>query len=125
MKTISFVAAVAVLAAVPAGMLLGNSASDGEGFCITVSPSTIVLRSPDKTVSVHSNIPYGIVDTSSLTMNGIEPTGTKADDLGCLVVKFDKADIKQVVSPGTATLTLSGLLIDGTAFEASDTVMVK
>lgn len=125
MKTISFVAAVAVLAAVPAGMLLGNSASDGEGFCITVSPSTIVLRSPDKTVSVHSNIPYGIVDTSSLTMNGVEPTGTKADDLGCLVVKFDKADVKQIVSPGQVTLTLSGLLIDGTAFEASDTVMVK
>lgn len=106
-------------------MLLGNSASDGEGFCITVSPSTIVLRSPDKTVSVHSNIPYGIVDTSSLTLNGIEPTGTKADDLGCLVVKLDKADIKQVVSPGTVTLTLSGQLTDGTAFEASDTVMVK
>ncbi len=125
MKTVIFLAAVISLTAVPAGILLANSASDGEGFCITVSPSTIVLKSPDKTVSVHSNIPYGIVDTSSLTLNGVEPTGTKADDLGCLVVKFDKADVKQVVNPGQATLTLSGLLTDGTAFEASDTVMVK
>jgi hypothetical protein len=125
MKTIGFMAAVVVLCAVPAGILLGNSASDGEGFCITVSPSTIVLSSPDTTVSVHSNIPYGIVDKSSLTLNGIEPSGTKVDNLGCLVVKFDKADIKQIVTPGKATLTLSGLLTDGTAFEASDTVTVR
>ena len=125
MKTVSFMATVGVLFAVPAGILLGNSASNGEGICITVSPSTIVLSSPDTTVSVHSNIPYRIVDTSSLTLNGIEATGTKADACGCLGVKFNKADIKQVVNPGKATLTLSGFLMDGTAFEASDTVVVR
>jgi hypothetical protein len=58
-------------------------------------------------------------------MNGIPATFTKADNQGCLVVKFGRADIQGTVSPGQAIVTLSGLLADGEPFEASDTITVK
>lgn len=125
MKKGLLIAVVLSLVVVGTSLVIANSASEGEGICITVSPKTLVLSSPDTIVTVHSNIPYGAVDTLSLSMNGIPSTYTKADNQGCLVVKFGRADIQGTVSPGPATVTLCGLLIDGTAFSASDTITVK
>jgi len=104
---------------------MANKASDGEGDCITISPKTLVLSSEDTIVTVHSNISYYSVNTVSLTLNGIEATYSKADACGDLVVKFGRADVKGIVEPGIATLTLSGELIDGSFFAASDTITVK
>jgi hypothetical protein len=104
---------------------MANKASEGEGYCITITPKTLVLSSPDTVVSVHSNIPYSSVDTVSLTLDGIPATFTKADACGDLVVKFNQSDVKGIVLPGLATLTLKGMLKDDTEFEASDTIIVK
>ena len=119
------VAAVVLLVVVCSGLVMANKASDGEGFCITITPKTLVLSSPDTVVSVHSNIPYSSVDTVSLTLEGIPAKFTKADACGDLVVKFSQTDVKDIVEPGLATLTLSGAFKDGSTFTASDTITVK
>lgn len=126
MKKCCIIAAAVLLTAIAGtSFVTANNASEGEGYCITVSPKTLVLSSPDTIVSVHSNIPYSAVDVMSLTLNGIDASYTKTDNQGCLVVKFGRADIQGTVSPGQATVTLCGLLSDGEPFEASDTITVK
>ena len=125
MRKLSWVAMAVLMAVVGGSLVVANQASDGEGYCITISPKTLALVSEDTVVTVHSNIPYSTVNTVSLTLNGIPATFTKADACGDLVVKFGRADVKGIVEPGKALLTLSGALKDGTAFEASDTITVK
>lgn len=119
------VAAIVLLVVVCSGLVMANKASDGEGYCITITPKTLVLSSPDTVVSVHSNIPYSSVDTVSLTLNGIDAIFTKADACGDLVVKFNQADVKDIVAPDSAILTLEGKLKSGEPFNASDTITVK
>lgn len=125
MKKSCLIAAVVLMVAVGTSLVVANKASDGEGFCITISPNTLVLHGEDTIVTVHSNIPYASVNTVSLTLNGIPASFSKADACGDLVVKFGRADVKDIVEPGLATLTLSGELKDGSPFEASDSITVK
>jgi len=127
MRKSYLIAAFVLMVVVCTGLVMANKASDSKGFCITISPKTLVLSSVDTIVTVHSNIPYLTVNTDSLTLNGIPAEYTKADACGDLVVKFGQADIKNIVEPGTTTLTLtlSGNLIDGLYFEASDTITVR
>ena len=125
MRKSYLIAAIVLILVISAGLVTANKASEGEGFCITISPKTLALSSEDTIVTVHSNIPYGIVNTVTLTLDSIPATFTKADACGDLVVKFSRADVKGIVEPGEATLTLAGALKDGTSFEASDTITVK
>ena len=125
MRKSFLISTVIVMVAVSTSLVIANKPNEGDGDNITISPNTLVLSSPDTIVTVHSNIPYGSVDTASLTLNGIEATFTKADACGDLVVKFSRGDIQGIVEPGTATLTLLGSLKDGTAFSASDDITVR
>ena len=119
------IATVVLMVAAGTSLVVANKASDGEGYCITISPSTLVLSSPDTIVTVHSNIPYASVDTTTLTLDDIEATFSKSDACGDLVVKFARSDVKGIVEPGPATLTLSGEFKDGSSFEASDEITVR
>ena len=125
MRKSYLITAVVLMLVVCTSLVIANKAVDGEGDCITISPKTLVLSSEDTIVTVHSNIPYAFVNTVSLTLNGISATFSKADACGDLVVKFGRADVKDIVEPGLTTLTLSGELNDGSPFEASDTITVK
>lgn len=125
MKKSFLIAAVVLMLVVGTSLVMANKAVDGEGDCITISPKTLVLGSEDTIVTVHSNIPYASVNTVTLTLNGIPATFSKADACGDLVVKFGRADVKDIVEPGIATLTLSGELNDGSPFQASDTITIK
>ena len=125
MRKSCLIVAVVLMVVVGTSLVMANKASDGEGDCITISPKTLVLSSEDTIVTVHSNIPYALVNTVTLTLNGIPATFSKADACGDLVVKFGRADVKDIVEPGIATLTLSGELKDSSPFEASDTITVK
>ncbi len=104
----------------------GNAVADaGEGeVAIQVSPATIALRSAGHDLTVHVDLPFGVVDTASLTLDGLPATGAFADDCGDLVVKFDLDAVKQRVAPPSATLTLYGNEMNGTPFHGSDTVRV-
>ena len=125
MRKTCLITAVILMTAVGTSLVMANKASDGDGWCITISPNTLVLSSEDTIVTVHSNIPYSSVDTLSLLLDGIEATYTKADACGDLVVKFNRADVKDIVEPGTVTLTLTGDFKEGDSFEASDTITVR
>ena len=125
MRRVCRIGAVVLMVAAGTSLVMANKATDGEGFCITISPKTLFLGSEDTIVTVHSNIPYGAVDTATLTLDGIPATFSKSDACGDLVVKFGRADVKGIVSPGIATLTLFGQLKDGSPFEASDSITVR
>jgi hypothetical protein len=126
MKKWCLISAIALLV-VGTSLVMANkdNQGDGDGFNITITPKTLSFKSADTVVSVHSNIPYGLVDTVSLQLNGIPAVFSKADTCGDLVVKFDRDDVKDIVQPPSATLTLSGALKDGSCFEVSDIITVK
>ena len=95
-----------------------------DGIGIMVSPRTIALDSLGGSVSVHTNVPYGLVDTGSLELNGLTPYLTKPDLRGDLVAKFNLDAVKAIVAPPETTLTLTGVFKDGVPFSGTDTVRV-
>ena len=130
MKIIRSAIVVVLLVGIGSGIVIANKANEGEGDCITISPSTLVLSSFSGDVTVHSNIVYALVDCSSLELKNpagdvVTPDSTKRDDCGHLVAKFNTEDVRDIVEPGQVTLTLSGVLEDSTLFAASDTITVK
>jgi len=98
--------------------------SDTETY-IKVSPHVIVLDSDGTWITVHTNIPFGQVDTESVALNGIPAASTKTDLKGYLVAKFNQSDIKAIVAPPEALLELTGLMSDGEAFSGSEVVEVR
>jgi hypothetical protein len=100
-------------------------ATSGTLISIKVSPNTIALESLGELVTVHTDISLGMVDTSSLSLNGVEVAWTKADARGNLVAKFNLAEIKAIVEPPQATLQLEGLTNNGVEFSGTDTVTVR
>ncbi len=125
MKKLILITTIIFIAAAGTGFVMANKANSSDVFSITISPKTLFLGSQDTIVTVHSNIPYVLVNTLSLDLNGIPASYTKADACGDLVVKFDREDIKGIVEPGVAKLTLSGQLKDGSLFAVSGTIVVK
>ena len=125
MKMVRYAMMIGLVMGIGVGMLQGNNGSDGEGICISISPQTLVLSSPVGCVSVHTNLPIGLVENETVALEGVAPYLVTADALGDLVAKFDAEVVKSLVSPGEVTLTLSGVLADGMVFSASDTIMVK
>jgi hypothetical protein len=125
MKIIKSAIVVVLLVGIGSGIVIANNANEGEGICITVTPKTLVLDNFSGDVTVHSNIAFSEVNPDSLDINGIAPYLVTSDDCGHLVAKFDADLVKAIVSPGQVTLTLSGVLMDGEPFTASDTITVK
>lgn len=111
--------------------VFANGRCDGEGVEIAVSPQMLLLgMDQSEDVVVHTNIPYGSVNTGTLTLNGIPVKWTKQDTRGDLVAYFDETAVKYVVKEGieeahSFTLTLTGLYKTGGDFSGSFTVMVR
>lgn len=103
----------------------GAAFSTDTTVTIKVSPHVIAMNSKATWTTVHADIPYRSVDTASgVTLNGLAAATTFADDRGDLVAKFRMADVKNIVSPPSATLTLYGQTLNGDTFEGSETVSV-
>jgi hypothetical protein len=94
---------------------------------IQVSPSTINLAYEGTVVTVHADIPYAGVVTSSLYMNGVQVWWTKSDSQGNLVAKFDVGSVKSIVAPPSAQLELVGTVEtrEGDVFDFGGTDSVK
>jgi len=130
MKKLIGLSIVLILMTSLIGLAWANKAHQDYGgtdeFCIMISPSTIVLSSPCDVITVHSNIPYAIVDAASVAINGVDVPFTKADDCGDLVAKIGIDALADFLQPGRiVTLTLSGQLDDGTEFAVDETITVK
>ena len=125
MRAILFaaLAATLILAGAP-GTERAGAADDAVEIDIQISPGTVALDSYGTWVTVHADISYWSVATVSLYLDGIPVRWTKADSRGDLVAKFALDDVKAILSPGTATLTLVGSTKAGMDFVGTDTIGV-
>ena len=117
-----------VIVSVGMALMMGNAVSNSrtdDPLGIAVSPQTMLLSMSQGSVSVHTAIPYGSVDLSTLQLNGVGLYYAKKDSLGNLVAKFREAQVEAVVTPPSEVMTLTGLYKDGKKFSGSDTVRVR
>jgi hypothetical protein len=119
-------ALVCLLAGVWAGQVAANQ-QVSEPSTMAVAPNTLQLSKVQANVTVHTAIPYGAVDTATLEMNGLRPLAVGWDTCGDLVAKFSEGEVKAlaVVAPPEATLTMTGVLVNGEPLSLTGTVQVK
>lgn len=98
---------------------------------ISITPATLNLdETVNEFVIVHTEIPYDQVNTTTLELKevnnvSVDAIYTEPDRLGNLVVKFDCAEVAEIVDVGEeVTLTLTGMKLDETPFTGSDTIRV-
>lgn len=92
---------------------------------IAVSPQMLLLQKVQTgTVKVHTSIPLSLVNPLTLELDGVPAIGAYADSLGQLVAVFDEGEIKSIVAPPFAELTLTGEYFTGEEFAGSDLVTV-
>jgi len=93
---------------------------------IQCSPAVVNLASPANGTwfTVHADIAYSLVNTATVTLNGVPVKWTKVDNQGYLVAKFSLKDVRGLLAPGENLLTLSGTTTKGQPFNGSTTVKV-
>lgn len=113
---------------------------------IDFDPDTLNLRSQGRWATVYVELPLGFnpadIDATTIRLNGVlgpvldprygfahDPAGYLVDHDGDGVVermaKFDRAQVLEILPPGTNPVRITGLLSDGTPFSgASDLVRV-
>ena len=96
---------------------------------IKIAPATLNLEFEGPWITVHTNITFAEVNTSTLELTALEfdsisAVSTFADNRGNLVAKFDSADVKEIVAPPEETLVLTGETLEGDSFTGSDTIRV-
>ena len=64
---------------------------------IDVAPNVLNIQSEGTVVTVHTDLPYAAVDTTTVTLNGIEIDWWKADNRGYFVAKFEMSAVKDLV----------------------------
>jgi hypothetical protein len=97
-----------------------------EDVPIAVAPHVILLGSDQGGwVTVHVELPYGDVVGETVELNGIPVDRTFADARGEFVGKFSEDDVKAIVSPPEAEMTITGVTVGGDAFSGSCTVRVR
>jgi hypothetical protein len=110
---------------------------------IDIDPDTLNLKSKGKWINGYIELPPGYdvndIDISTVKISEIDgvtvdiPAESHPTEIGDydgdgvpdLMVKFDRSDVQDACSPGTATITVTGELTDGTVFEGQDTIQVK
>ena len=118
---------IAVVVAISVFALCDAMAQDE--VMIKVSPNNLAISSMGTKVTIHSNIPAGSVNVSTLELRidggePLYPIATFADDRGNLVAKFNMNDAKGMVSVGQATFTMTGDYFAGGDFSASDVIKI-
>ncbi len=92
---------------------------------ITVSPNVINIASSSTVVTVHTDLPYSLVDGATVTLGSVSIAWWKSDNQGFFVAKFVAEEVKGKVEAGTtATLVLWGVTKLGDAFSGTDCVDV-
>ena len=116
----------------------GGSGSDTIDLAISprasvdIDPDTLNLKSRGRWITCYIELPEGYnivnIDISTVTLSYGEGEVTaewgNVQD-GVLMVKFDRSEVADMLSPGNAVeLTVRGQLTDLTPFEGSDTIRV-
>jgi len=103
---------------------------------IDFDPDTLNLKSKGNYVTAYIELPPGYdatqIDVSSVSLNGTVPALTKptdiddydSDGIPDLMVKFDRAEVASLLTPGDqVVITITGE-VAGIAFQGSDTIRV-
>lgn len=102
---------------------------------LDLDPNTLNLKSNGKWITAYIELPNGLdpagIVLSSLKLNGVlgvsGPSSVSdydSDGISELMVKFDRASVASLVSVGTATLTVTGELKDGTGIKGTNGITV-
>jgi len=98
-------------------------AARSETVTLQVAPSALQIGAVRSgSVTAHVGIPYSVVDTATVTLNGVPASGCSADDRGELVGEFPEGAVGPTVGPPTATMSLEGVTKAGVPFSGSCTV---
>ncbi len=94
---------------------------------IDIAPAVLNLQNNGQVVTVHTDIAYGLVDVSTVYLNGVAIDSWKADDRGNFVAKFLIEEIKSLeglIIDDYNTLQMVGVTIDGEAFAGTQDILV-
>ena len=101
---------------------------------IKIRPQTLILESTGKWVTCRIRTPKGYtvndIDVNGISLEEFIPVSRSVARSGVLVVKFDRAAVKEHIEgmgleyPAELQLYITGVLDDGTPFEGSDTMRV-
>ena len=94
---------------------------------IDVAPNVLNIQNNGSIVTVHTNLPFGDVVAGGVELNGIDINSWKVDNRGYFVAKFLIDELKTLDGlriDEINTLSLTGVLTDGTAFIGSSEIMV-
>jgi hypothetical protein len=101
---------------------------------IKIRPQTLSLESTAKWVTCRIRTPKGYtvndIDVNGISLEEFIPVSRSVARSGVLVVKFDRAAVKEHIEgmgleyPAELQLYITGVLDDGTPFEGSDTMRV-
>jgi len=103
-----------------------TSGYDVQNIEIQVSPNVLNIGSKGEIVTVHTDLPYSIVDGASVFLNGVPISWWKSDDRGYFVAKFDIDKVKYEAGLviGMNPVALTGFLTDGGQFTGSQDLKV-
>ena len=73
----------------------GYSAAESFEITIEVAPNVLNIQSEAQVVTVHTDVPYGLVDAYSVELNGVPINTWKADNRGNFVAKFLMSEIEE------------------------------
>jgi predicted outer membrane repeat protein len=97
---------------------------------VRIVPRTINLASKGKWLSCSISLPddYSVADIDSdsiLLECGIEPESLHVDELAQLATaRFNREELRGIISTGEVALTITGRLTDGTLFEGTDIIRI-
>ena len=103
-----------------------TSGYDVQNIEIQVSPNVLNIGSKGEIVTVHTDLPYSIVDGASVFLNGVPISWWKSDDRGYFVAKFDIDKVKYEAGLviGMNPVAFTGFLTDGGQFTGSQDLKV-
>ncbi|UCE35943.1 MAG: SBBP repeat-containing protein [Thermoplasmata archaeon] len=96
---------------------------------IDIDPDTLNLKSKGRWITAYItlNSPYEVdeIDINTMTLEDTIPAEWGDIQNDTLMVKFDRSEVEDMLSPGTYNLKVTGKLTDGTEFEGySDEIRV-
>jgi hypothetical protein len=96
---------------------------------IAINPSTLNLKSKGKWITTYITLPEGYnvkdIDITTVILEDTIPAEWGDIQGDTLMVKFDRSDVEDMLSPGTYNLKVTGELTGGTSFEGySDEIRV-
>ena len=93
---------------------------------IEVAPNVLNLQSAGQVVTIHTSLAYGSVVASSVSMNSVTISSSKADNQGQFVAKFQMEAIKSLPLKidDYNTLRIEGRTTSGSSFWGSKAILV-